>query len=37
MIGSPAGTPDERSERISFIGGWPKKRLYSRLNCVGLS
>jgi transposase len=26
----------ERSPRTSRIGGWPKKRLYSRLNCVAL-
>src|SRR6516165_7762911 len=30
---SSFGAPGERSARISRIGGWPKKRLYSRLNC----
>jgi len=31
------GAPGERSARTSRIGGWPKKREYSRLNCVALS
>jgi hypothetical protein len=34
---SSFGAPGERSARTSRIGGWPKKRLYSRLNCVALS
>jgi hypothetical protein len=37
LIDSVAGMPKERSARISLMGGWPKKRLYSRLNWVGLS
>jgi hypothetical protein len=37
IIGSEALVTDSRSARTSLIGGWPKKRLYSRLNCVGLS
>src|SRR2546423_8720572 len=31
------GTFGERTARTSRMGGWPKKRLYSRLNCVVLS
>jgi hypothetical protein len=34
---SSFGASGERSARISRIGGWPKRRLYSRLNCVQLS
>ena len=34
---SSFGAVGERSARTSRIGGWPKKRLYSRLNCVELS
>ena len=34
---SSFGAPGERSARTSRIGGWPKKRLYSRLNWVALS
>ncbi len=29
---SMGGAPGERRARISRCGGWPKKRLYSRLN-----
>ena len=36
-IGSGCGVPESRMARMSRIGGWPKKRLYSRLNWVGLS
>jgi hypothetical protein len=34
---SNGGAPGERRVRISRIGGWPKRRLYSRLNWLALS
>jgi hypothetical protein len=33
----PVTYPDARSAWMSRIGGWPKNRLYSRLNWLGLS
>src|SRR5579871_845025 len=36
-IGSIAGAAGDRNPRMSRIGGWPKKRLYSRLNWLALS
>jgi hypothetical protein len=32
-----AGALGERIVRISRMGGWPKRRLYSRLNWLALS
>ena len=37
VVGSEGRVPDSRMARMSLIGGRPKKRLYSRLNWVGLS
>jgi hypothetical protein len=37
LTNSTAGAFDERRVRIFRIGGWPNKRLYSRLNRLGLS
>jgi Protein of unknown function (DUF3995) len=37
LAGSNGGALGERRVRISRIGGWPKKRLYSRLNWLALS
>jgi len=34
---SSGGAPGERRVRIFRIGGWPKNRLYSRLNWLALS
>jgi len=37
LTDSKGGALGERRLRISRIGGWPKKRLYSRLNWLALS
>ena len=37
LTDSNDGAPGERRVRISRIGGWPKRRLYSRLNWLALS
>src|SRR5947209_20595701 len=37
LTDSNGGALGERRVRISRIGGWPKKRLYSRLNWLALS
>ena len=37
LTDSRGRAPGKRRVRISRMGGWPKRRLYSRLNWLGLS